>query len=80
MSHRRQASAGTRTPQGGLGKVCGGNESESGKSSAPPIAPLNSDHLSPELAKVVGTWPTLRPELRAAILAIIASVEGGPFK
>ena len=42
-----------------------------------PIASPNLGKLSPELAKVVSAWPKLRLQLRAAILAIIASVEDG---
>jgi hypothetical protein len=30
-----------------------------------------------KLLKVVGAWPTLRPELQAAVVAIIESAKGG---
>jgi hypothetical protein len=47
------------------------------KAAPSPIPSLNSGKPNPELAKVVAGWEKLGPELRAAILAIIASAEGG---
>lgn len=71
------ARGGTRTPQGVLGKPCGGSDCESAKSLPPPVAPLNSDRLSPELAAIVGAWPNLEPHIRIAILTLIRVENGG---
>lgn len=58
--------------------AAGGSESE--KTQASSIASLNQGNHSPELAKLVAAWPNLRPELQAAILAIIESAKGGTEK
>lgn len=39
------------------------------------VASRNADLGSPALAKVVHAWDSLHPELRAAILAIIAAAK-----
>jgi hypothetical protein len=75
---RNGGEGGIRTRTGGLtgsetAKTC------EGAGSAPSLlASLNSGQLGPELARIVAAWPTLRPELRVAILAIVASTDGGP--
>lgn len=46
---------------------------ESGEASSSPLASLKSTPLSPELEKIVRAWATLRPELKAAIRAIVDS-------
>jgi hypothetical protein len=38
-----------------------------------PLASLKSTPLCPDLQKIVHAWPNLRHELRAAMLALIAS-------
>jgi hypothetical protein len=40
-----------------------------------PIASPNSEKPCPGLAKVVFAWPGLRPDLRAAIVAIVEASE-----
>ena len=40
-----------------------------------PIASPNSEKPCPGLAKVVFAWPGLRPDVRAAIVAIIEATE-----
>jgi hypothetical protein len=40
----------------------------------------NDAHGAGVPAEIVAAWPTLRPELRAAILAIVASATGGQAK
>lgn len=51
---------------------------ESREAQSSPIASPIVGKVCSELAIIVRAWGTLRPELRAAILAIIASVQGGP--
>ena len=51
---------------------------ESGEAPSSPIASSNAGQLCAELAKVVAVWGKLSAELRAAILAIIASAEREP--
>lgn len=57
--------------QGIEGKDIGASE----EAQSSPLASPKAAPLSPDLAQVVLAWPGLRPELRAAILAIIASTK-----
>ena len=50
---------------------------ESGQAPSSSIASPNAGKLCPELEKIVAAWANLRPELRAAILAIVSTSKGG---
>ena len=59
-------------PDGAADVVC-----KSGEAPSSPLASPNPNPVSPGLARIVASWAKLRPELQAAILAIVASAEGG---
>ncbi|MCF7689247.1 MAG: hypothetical protein K9M98_10310 [Cephaloticoccus sp.] len=48
---------------------------ESGEAQSSPLASPIEGKFSPELEKIVQAWDTLRPELKAAISAIIESTK-----
>jgi len=50
------------------------------KASGIPSDAQNDAHGAGVPAEIVAAWPTLRLELRAAILAIVASAMGGQTK
>ena len=68
---------GIRTPEALGANGNDGAGCKSGDSLPSSLASLNFGKLGQELSAIVAAWPTLRPELQAAILAIIISAGKG---